>query len=37
VVGFCDDIKVVFDDDDGAAFVHEAVEDMDELGDIMGV
>ena len=37
VVGFGDHIEVVLDDDNGAAFVNEAVEDMDELGDVVGV
>ena len=30
VVGFGEDVGVVFDDDDGVAFVDEAVEDADE-------
>lgn len=30
VVGFGEDVGVVLDDDDGVAFVHEAVQDVDE-------
>ena len=37
MVCFGDDIEVVLDDDNGAAFVDEAVEDMDELRDIVCV
>ena len=37
VVGFGDDVEVVLNDDDGVAIVHEAVEDVDQFGDIGGV
>ena len=37
VVGGCHDVGVVLDDDDGVSFVNEAVEDEDELFDIVGV
>ena len=37
VVRLGDDIEVVFDHDNRAAFIDEAVEDMDKLGDIVGM
>ena len=35
VVGFGGEVHVVFDDDDGVAFVDEAVEDVGEAGDVL--
>jgi hypothetical protein len=37
MVGDFDDVHVVFDDDDGIAFVHQAVEGLNEFGDIVSV
>ena len=37
VVGLSHDGGVVFDDDDGVAFIDEAVEDEDEFLDVLGV
>ena len=35
VVGFGGEVHVVFDDDDGVTFIDEAVEDIDESGDVL--
>ena len=37
VVSFRDDVEVVFDHDDRSSLVHEAVEDRDELCDVVGI
>ncbi len=37
VVGVADDVEVVLDDDDGVAEVGEAVEDLEELADVVEV
>ena len=37
VVGVADDVEVVLDDDDGVAEVGEAVEDFEELADVVEV
>ena len=37
VVGFGDDVEVVLNDDDGVTVVDEAVEEVNELGDVGGV
>src|SRR5512142_1162969 len=37
VVGVADDVEVVLDDDDGVAQVSEAVEDFQELADVVEV
>jgi hypothetical protein len=34
VVGFGEDVGVMLDDDDGVAFIDEAMQDVDEAGDI---
>jgi hypothetical protein len=36
-VGVADDVEVVLDDDDGVAEVGEAVEDLEELADVIEV
>jgi len=36
-VGGGDDVKVVFDDDDGVGLIDEALEQADEVADIGGV
>lgn len=37
VVGRGDHVEVVFDDDDGVAFVNELLEDAEQLDDVIGV
>jgi hypothetical protein len=37
VVGVADDVEVVLDDDDGVAEVSEAVQDFEELADVVEV
>ena len=37
VVGVCDDVEVVFDDDEGCTTVYEGVKDGDDFGNVIEV
>jgi hypothetical protein len=36
-VGFCDEVEVMFDDEDGVAGVNESMQDVDESCHVSGV